>query len=222
MVEHRGRQCSRVADQPDRRRQLPAQLAFLWCSLSALFTTTMSASSSTPLLDALHRSPVRAKVSNTNVADHVGHRDSTGLTRRFRSGSHQKPVASNSTNVSGTVTPLQRLPDVGDVCSRTASRAIRVLSSRIDPPVWVDDGRPPALPPDASRSIRCMPSASMAVDCSTLTSVMPTRWAFLESGSNRSSSVAPAHDGRGGSTDQCDGPWQRCTVTLAQWPSPTP
>ena len=69
--------------------------------------------------------------------------------------------------------------------SEFASRAIRVLSPRIEPPVRAEEGSTASTATLWPRPIRNMPSSSMVVDLPTPGEpVMPTRIALPVSGSS--------------------------------------
>ena len=75
----------------------------------------------------------------------------------------------------------------------TDSRAIRVLSPRIEPPVRAEDGSTASTATLWPVSIRYMPSASMVVDLPTPGEpVMPTRIAWPVCGSRSCTSSRAA------------------------------
>ena len=101
-----------------------------------------------------------------------------------------KPAASHSSIASRVfaATPPS-VPEAGEgrikALSEAESRAIRVLSPRIEPPVRAEDGSTASTATLWPRSIRNMPSTSMVVDLPTPGEpVMPTRIALPVSGSS--------------------------------------
>ena len=101
-----------------------------------------------------------------------------------------KPAASHNSIASRVfaATPPS-VPDEGEgrmkAASEFASRAIRVLSPRIEPPVRAEEGSTASTATLWPRPIRNMPSSSMVVDLPTPGEpVMPTRIALPVSGNS--------------------------------------
>ena len=166
-------------------------------SPSALFTSTMSASSTMPRFIPCSSSPPVGSSSSTNRSVMSATAVSAWPTPTVSTTTTSKPAASQSRMLSRVwrATPPRAAPE-GDgrmkAFSSRARSAMRVLSPRIEPPVSAEEGSMESTATRRSRATRCLPSASMKVDLPTPGAPeMPMRMAPPACGARRSSS-APA------------------------------
>ena len=158
-----------------------ARFAFFRFGPSALLIATRSAISRMPFLMPCSWSPAPANARNVKQSTICETATSDWPTPTVSTRITSNPAASNTTMDSrvALATP-PRVPADGDgrinALSSRASLAMRVLSPRIEPRVFVDDGSMASTASLWPSPMSVMPRASMNVDLPTPgTPVMPTR-----------------------------------------------